>query len=382
MLKVRVDEAFGDTQNPQAFDEILLLVLRDDNLVEHVLVADVLELPKGCSPYDFRDPKIWQEEDGTYRIVTCCATPGRDAKIVLFQSKDGIHWENGRQMIQNFDRFGKVWECPDFFQIDGKWVLLTSPMDMLPEGFEYHNGNGTLCLIGEFDEESGMFTPQHDQAIDYGIDFYATQTLRGPDGRRIMIAWMQNWDTTPGYRLEPTSWFGQMTIPRELSVRNGRLYQWPVKELEQIRRNRVSYENVYVNGEMELDGIRGRCVDMQIEVRSADPEHPYEKFVIRFAAGGRYYTMLSYHPRDCIMKIDRKFSGSRRAIIHQRRAEVPSRDGSVKIRLILDRYSAEAFINEGEQTITANLYTDMGAQRITFNALGAVSMNIVKYDLI
>ena len=360
--------AFGDGLNYRKYENNPILTFQD--------------LPKGCSPYDFRDPKIWQEEDGTYRIVTCCATPGRDAKIVLFQSKDGIHWGNGRQMIQNFDRFGKVWECPDFFQIDGKWVLLTSPMDMLPEGFEYHNGNGTLCLIGEFDEESGMFTPQHDQAIDYGIDFYATQTLRTPDGRRIMIAWMQNWDTTPGYRLEPTSWFGQMTIPRELSVRNGRLYQWPVKELEQIRRNRVSYENVYVNGEMELDGIRGRCVDMQIEVRSADPEHPYEKFVIRFAAGGRYYTMLSYHPRDCIMKIDRKFSGSRRAIIHQRRAEVPSRDGSVKIRLILDRYSAEAFINEGEQTITANLYTDMGAQRITFNALGAVSMNIVKYDLI
>ena len=360
--------AFGDGLNYRKYENNPILTFQD--------------LPKGCSPYDFRDPKIWQEEDGTYRIVTCCATPGRDAKIVLFQSKDGIHWGNGRQMIQNFDRFAKVWECPDFFQIDGKWVLLTSPMDMLPEGFEYHNGNGTLCLIGEFDEESGMFTPQHDQAIDYGIDFYATQTLRTPDGRRIMIAWMQNWDTTPGYRLEPTSWFGQMTIPRELSVRNGRLYQWPVKELEQIRRNRVSYENVYVNGEMELDGIRGRCVDMQIEVRSADPEHPYEKFVIRFAAGGRYYTMLSYHPRDCIMKIDRKFSGSRRAIIHQRRAEVPSRDGSVKIRLILDRYSAEAFINEGEQTITANLYTDMGAQRITFNALGAVSMNIVKYDLI
>ena len=319
--------AFGDGLNYRKYENNPILTFQD--------------LPKGCSPYDFRDPKIWQEEDGTYRIVTCCATPGRDAKIVLFQSKDGIHWESGRQMIQNFDRFGKVWECPDFFQIDGKWVLLTSPMDMLPEGFEYHNGNGTLCLIGEFDEESGMFTPQHDQAIDYGIDFYATQTLRTPDGRRIMIAWMQNWDTTPGYRLEPTSWFGQMTIPRELSVRNGRLYQWPVKELEQIRRNRVSYENVYVNGEMELDGIRGRCVDMQIEVRSADPGHPYEKFVIRFAAGGRYYTMLSYHPRDCIMKIDRKFSGSRRAIIHQRRAEVPSRDGSVKIRLILDRYSVE-----------------------------------------
>ena len=255
-------------------------------------------------------------------------------------------------------------------------------MDMLPEGFEYHNGNGTLCLIGDYDAASGTFIPQHDQTIDYGIDFYATQTILSPDGRRIMIAWMQNWDTTPGYRLDPTSWFGQMTIPRELSIREGRLYQWPVRELEQIRRDRVCYENVYVNGEMELDGIRGRCIDMEIELKSADPEHPYQKFVIKFAAGGRYYTMLSYHPDDSIMKIDRKFSGSRRAIIHQRRAEVPSLNGAVKIRLILDRYSAEAFINEGAQTLTANLYTDMEAERITFSAQGAVSMNLVKYSLV
>ena len=345
-------------------------------------ILDVEDLPENCSPYEFRDPKIWVGEDGLYRMVTCCATLNRDAKIVLFQSADGVCWSKGKLLIQNFDRFGKVWECPDFFRMEDKWVLLTSPMDMLPEGFEYHNGNGTLCLIGDYDAASGTFIPQHDQTIDYGIDFYATQTILSPDGRRIMIAWMQNWDTTPGYRLDPTSWFGQMTIPRELSIREGRLYQWPVRELEQIRRDRVCYENVYVNGEMELDGIRGRCIDMEIELKSADPEHPYQKFVIKFAAGGRYYTMLSYHPDDSIMKIDRKFSGSRRAIIHQRRAEVPSLNGAVKIRLILDRYSAEAFINEGAQTLTANLYTDMEAERITFSAQGAVSMNLVKYSLV
>ena len=344
-------------------------------------VLTMKDLPEGCSPYDFRDPKIWVDEDGAYRFVACCGTLMRDAKIVMFKSNDGIHWSKGKLLIQNFDRFGKVWECPDFFRMDGKWVLLTSPMDMLPEGFEYHNGNGTLCLIGEYDDATGTFIPQHDQSIDYGIDFYATQTILSPDGRRIMIAWMQNWDTTPGYRLAPTTWFGQMTIPRELSIRDGRLYQWPVREIESIRSNRVSYENVYVNGEMELDGIKGRCVDLELEVRSADPNHPYGKFVIKFAAGGRYYTMLSFHPEDGIMKIDRKFSGSRRAIIHQRRAEIPCRDGSVRIRLILDRYSAEAFINGGAQTMTANVYTDMGAQRITFSAQGAVSMNIIKYDL-
>ncbi len=359
--------AFGDGENYEKYAKNPILTMED--------------LPEGCSPFDFRDPKIWLAEDGTYRIVTCCATLNRDAKIVMFSSTDGIKWSKGKQLIQNYDRFGKVWECPDFFPVEDKWVLLTSPMDMLPEGFEYHNGNGTLCLIGDYDHEQGIFTPQHDQSIDYGIDFYATQTILSPDGRRIMIAWMQNWDTTPGYRLDPTTWFGQMTIPREITIRNGRLYQWPVREIEQIRKDKVQYDNVYVNGEMELDGIKGRCVDLEFDIRSADPDNPYEKFAIRFAAGGRYYTTLSYHPRDCIMKIDRKFSGSRRAIIHQRRAEVPSKDGVLKIRLLLDRYSAEAFINEGEQTITANLYTDMGAQRITFLAQGAVSMNIVKYDL-
>ncbi|MBQ4177842.1 MAG: glycoside hydrolase family 32 protein [Lachnospiraceae bacterium] len=340
------------------------------------------DLPEDCSPYDFRDPNISVTKDGTYRIVTCCGTPNRDGRTVMFTSPDGIHWGKGKILIRNNDRFGKVWECPDFFRVGDKWVLLCSPMDMFPEGFEYHNGNGTLCLIGDYDEERGVFMPQHDQSIDYGIDFYATQTILAEDGRRIMIAWMQNWDTTPGYRLDPTSWFGQMTIPRELSVREGRLYQWPVRELERIRRNAVSYENVYVSGQMELDGIRGRMIDMEIAVRPADPEHVYEKFTIRFAAGGPCYTMLSYHPGDQIMKIDRKFSGSRRAIIHQRRALVPSQNGEIRIRLILDRFSAEAFVNDGAQTITANLYTEMSAKGISFAAQGAVSMDLVKYDLV
>ena len=360
--------AFGDGMHYEKYEGNPILTKQD--------------LPEDCSPYDFRDPSISVTDDGTYQIVTCCGTPNRDARIVRFTSPDAINWSRGKTVIQNNERFGKVWECPDLFRMGDKWVLLCSPMDMLPEGFEYHNGNGTLCLIGDYDESAGVFTPQHDQAIDYGIDFYATQTIVTPDGRRIMMAWMQNWDTTPGYRLDPTTWFGQMTVPRELSIRDGRLYQWPVRELEEIRQNRISFENVYVSGEMELEGVRGRMVDLEISLRSADPEQVYEKFTIKFAAGGRYYTMLSYHPRDQIMKIDRKFSGSRRAIIHQRRALVPSQNGEIRIRLLLDRYSAEAFLNEGAQTITANLYTDMGAQRITFTAQGAVSMDLVKYDLV
>ena len=109
-------------------------------------------------------------------------------------------------------------------------------MDMLPEGFEYHNGNGTLCLIGSFDEVSGTFNMETNQAIDYGIDFYATQTILTPDGRRVMIAWMQSWDNnvTPPEQ----TWTGMMTFPRELRIVNDRLVQLPVKEIEHYYTNR------------------------------------------------------------------------------------------------------------------------------------------------
>ena len=359
--------AVGDGVNYQKYEGNPILSFEDQ--------------PEGGSLYDFRDPKVWQAEDGSYRMITCCASPDRDGRIVLFSSKDAIHWGKGSVLIQNNDRFGKVWECPEFFRLGNKWVLLTSPMDMLPEGFEYHTGNGTLCLIGDYDEETGVFIPQHDQAIDYGIDFYATQTVVTPDGRRVMIAWMQNWDTAPAYRIEPTSWFGQMTLPRELSIRNGRLYESPIRELETLRHNKIAYRNVYVNGNTRLDGVKGRCIDLEITVRPADTADVYNSFAIHFAEGGRYYTTLSFHPRDGIVKIDRKFSGSRRAIIHQRRTLLNKKSDTLKLRLILDRFSAEVFLNDGEQVITANLYTDPSAEGISFFSEGSVSMDVVKYDL-
>ena len=170
-----------------------------------------------------------------------------------------------------------MWECPDLFELDGQMVLLTSPQDMLPQGFEYHNGNGTLCLIGDYDKEADTFTEKHNQAIDYGIDFYAPQTTLAPDGRRIMIGWLQNWDTC-NFRSRNMAWFGQMSLPRELFIKNGRLYQRPVKELENMRKNKVEYCNVDISGNVRLDGIRGRRIDMELVLRPADQQNIYQKF--------------------------------------------------------------------------------------------------------
>ena len=146
------------------------------------------------------------------------------------------------------------------FKLDDAWVLLANPQGMLPKGFKYHNGDGTLCLIGDFDEEAGTFTEKSDQSIDYGIDFYAPQTVLAPDGRRIMIGWMQNWGTC-SLRTPEEPWFGQMSIPRELSVKNGRLYQRPVRELDEMRCNKVEHLNVSFSDIIRLEGVKGRRVD-------------------------------------------------------------------------------------------------------------------------
>lgn len=343
-----------------------------------VIPSDML--PDGVRKGDFRDPKIWQDKNGDYVCLASVMTTEGLGRIVLYKSSDAIHWKYWNTLIENDGTFGRMWECPDMFELDGKWVFLTSPMDMVPKGFEYHNGNGNLCLIGEFDEEKGVFTPENDQAIDYGIDFYATQTTRSPDGRLIMLAWLQNWDAC-AVREPDAPWAGQMSTPRELSVKNGRLYQMPVKELESLRTDKVEYKDVEVGESIELDGIKGRVLDMEISIRAKDESDLYEKFALWFACKDEKHTALRFRPHDGTLKVDRKFSGSRRAILHQRRCYVGGHDGSLSLRIIMDRFSAEIFVNDGEKVMSVTLYTELDADGIMFRADGDVVMDVTKYSL-
>ena len=343
-------------------------------------VIDETKLPKGCSRFDFRDPKIWQKEDGTYACVIGNRPTDGSGQILLFTSKNGLECKFENVLIENNNRFGKMWECPDFFKLDGKWILLTSPQDMLAEGLEYDNGNGTLCMIGNLDEKTNTFKEESNQSIDYGIDFYAPQTVLTSDGRRIMIGWMQNWETC-SIRSEQEPWFGQMSLPRELFLKNGRLYQKPIREFDEKRCNEVIYKNVMFSDTITLDGIKGRRIDMELRIRPKENEEMFYKFTVKFAQNENHWTALSFCPRESMLKIDRKFSGSRRAIIHQRCSKVDFSNKELKLRIILDRFSVEVFVNDGEQVVTATMYTDKIADGISFVADGCVNMDITKYDI-
>ncbi len=357
--------AFGDGLNYEKYSGNPILTEKD--------------LPAGGSRFDFRDPKLLPLPEGGWRALIANDLPGEGGRILEYRSDDLAHWTLTGPLAENQNRLGLMWECPDFFTLDGTDVLLASAQDMLPKDFEYHNGNGSFYLLGHCDESSGRFIAESDHAADYGIDFYAPQTVLTPDGRRVMIGWMQNRDTC-SFHTRSIPWFGQMSLPRELSVRNGILYQQPLRELSLMRRDEVRHEQVLLeDNEITLPGVRGRMVDLELELEPADSA--YNRFAIRFAKNHLYQTTVSFRPHESVLKIDRKFSGSRRAIIHQRRAKVRHENGRLKLRVILDRFSVEVFVNDGEKVLSATLSTDLDAQEISFFADGAVRFSLTGYRL-
>ena len=210
------------------------------------------------------------------------------------------------------------------------------------------------------------------------MDFYAPQTVLSPDGRRIMIAWMQNWDACHPPMTNP-KWFGQMTVARELNIKNGRLIQNPVREIESVRTNKVYYNNV-ISGQTKLDGICGRVIDMILNITPCK-DKLYDNFAIKVASGHKFFTEISYNPITSILSIDRSNSGSCRDIVHERKCKVADKNGEIKLRMLLDRFSVEIFVNDGEQALSTTIYTPQTDSDIIFDVIGTANVEVEKYDL-
>ncbi len=341
-------------------------------------VISGIHLPEGGSSADFRDPKIWREGDTYYSLIV---NRGRDGSgtVLLYESQDSLNWKYDGNLVQCNCRYGKMWECPDLFALDGKDVLIHSAQDMRPEGLEYHPGNGKVCHVGLLDREDWRFEDETVHAMEHGLDFYAPQTLEAEDGRRIMIGWMQSWESS-GQTMDGLRFMGQMTIPRELCVKNGRVCQTPVRELENYRTNPVCYQNVMVAGEITLPDIQGRFVDMILRIHQADGR-AYHRFDLEIAKNESYVTRISVLPDEKVICIDRTYSGFNRDIVNTRTFPINIQSGELELRLVLDRYSAELFVNQGEQAASMVIYTPLEAVGICMKAEGEVMADIEKYDI-
>lgn len=344
--------------------------------VETNPVISVDTLPEGASHSDFRDPKIWREGD-SYFCLTANRAADRNGALLLYSSTDGLNWSFVKTFAECKGRFGTMWECPDLFSLEDKQIAVISPMEMEAEGLEFHAGHGVIAMVGDYDKDTHDFNPQWVQAVDYGIDFYAPQTLVAPDGRRIMIGWMRNWATI-NMRPDNCPIFGAMTLPRELSIRNGRMVSNPVRELEHYRVNPVHYENAKVNGGASFDGVKGRVLDMTVELAE---NSEYSFFKIKLAKDDLHNASIIYRPKENIITIDRSLASKRIDSVQSRSFEAEYRNGAIKFRVIMDKDSVELFVNDGERVATFLVYNEMAADSIEFESDREVCISIDKYDI-
>lgn len=336
-------------------------------------------LPAGSSTEDFRDPKVWKEEDGYYLVAGSRASDGC-GQILLYRSDDLEKWEFVTILDASQGKYGRMWECPDFFSLGEKQILMVSPQDMRAKGYEFHNGNNSIFIYGRYDRETHKFEREKVTSADYGLDFYAPQTLLTGDGRRILIGWMQSWDAR--VLKDSLGWTGMMTVPRELTLKDGMICQNPVRELKQYRKNKVSYKNQRITGMTRLDGIRGRVMDLNLKITGFDFRH----FTIHFAQDEEYGMLLQYnHERKCLT-VDRTCSGLERDVVCRRKmtAEPMRTDAgeqTLRLRILLDKYSAEVFVNNGEKVMSSVFHTPIEADGIVFDADGTACINVEKYDI-
>lgn len=230
-------------------------------------------------------------------------------------------------------------------------------------------------MIGEYDRQKYRLQEDQVSSLDYGTDFYAPQTLKTEDGRRIMIAWMQSWDMN----IKPAEqkWNGMMTIPRELELREDRLYQRPIKELENYRTEPVAYTGREISGKCQLPGIRGRVMDLMVELQEGD----YKEFTVSFAANERYQTSFRYICDTQTIEFDRTYCGMVRDAVCRRDMKLKRVEKTLKLRFLLDRFSVELFVNDGVQTFTSTFYTPLEAEDIVFECDKKAVVNIEKYNI-
>ena len=358
------------------------------------------DMPAGADEYEFRDPFLWRAKDETYRALVAAGSkdPDKGTQLLLYRSNDGMHWDSGSVFFEDTRRVGVMWECPNFFCLGDKHILMASPMDMVAEANEavgsirFPQGNNVCYVPGQFIDETEEFVPDtwkpgrfNYEPVDEGLDFYAPQTMQLQDGRQVMIGWMQNPKTSnlESNGRRASGIFGQMTVPRELGFEEGRLIQRPLRELETYRKDRTERSALELPSEWNrIPGIEGRILELNLIIHS---KAGCRKVGIRLASNGSNYTELLFEPAKSVLTIDRTHAGrgvtSGDGSVDKRTVQLRERGDELDLKILLDRWSIEVFINHGEQVISASLYTDPDAQDILFRADGKAEMNIIQYKI-
>ena len=294
------------------------------------------------------DPHMWFERDKYYQI-----SGGTPAILYSGDAYDKPMDKLGDFMTHDMadvDAFEDV-SCPDFFQLDDKWVLVC-----------ISHQRGARYYVGDWDGKK--FRPESHHRMNWpGGTFFAPETLLDDKGRRILWAWVL--DRKQGV----TS--GTMSMPRVLTLSDDKvsLKVEPPKEAELLRYNPTEEKpfTVSAGNPVTLNNIRGNILEINITIEPGESE----RFGVKVfcSKDGREQTPVIIDRKKNILQIDMRPTSLDRPNYHefvmfmepnplveiQEAPFVLGKGEELNLRIFMDKSMLEVFAN-GRQCITQVIY--------------------------
>jgi beta-fructofuranosidase len=343
--------------NPPLLETQCLAASGDPTLQQWVkLPSPVLAAPPaGMEVNGFRDPSPWRQGDWWY-MVLATGIPNQGGAVLLYRSKDPRAWEfmhvlSRREENQSgtpdpFDPW-EVWECPEFFALGGKHVLIFS------------TAGKVYWQSGLLDPQSMRFRREQEGILDYG-SFYAAKTQLDKSGNRILWGWIT--ESRPQEKYKAAGWAGMMSLPRVISIAaDGRLRFCAAVEAEQLR-GREQALNVTADDEKNRQQIGAMrledcCGEILCTVRRT--AEPFALSLYGSDESRLPWLKLSYDPLH---------SGQFR--IDDRPIPLAlEQDENLEMHLYVDGSVIEAFVN-GQIACTRRFYYSGNAQPLRLKWTG------------
>ena len=292
-----------------------------------VKIFDNEYLPDNLSRSDFRDPCPVLIGDTYYVFLGGKDVNLNKGVIVVLSGKtlDRLHYAFS---LGPYYQLGEMCECPCYFRVDGKDVILASGCNVPERDNDFKNINSSVFIVGELDFDKGTMAVDYIKEIDKGDAFYAPQFIRGID-TPTMIGWMEMWERKYPTREKAHGWVGAFSIPRQVSIRDGDIFQNPVQSLDAYLRD-------------VPEGTVPKCADITLRF---DGEG-YLKII-----GDNGYVTVG---KDSGVYLDTDFTNN----LFGCKRRTNRSYAECNVRILLDVSSIEVFVDDGREVISSRIYID------------------------
>jgi sucrose-6-phosphate hydrolase SacC (GH32 family) len=211
--------------------------------------------------------------------------------------------------------------------------------------------------------------------VDFGKDFYALQSfsdIPAEDGRRIWLAWLNSWNYAS--KIPTSPWKGMMSIPREvkLETHNGqrKLVQKPVKELNILHKDTLSYRNINLSF---INGAIKNSVYKRFELKAKIATTNKKGFSLKFKKNGWQYSQFTFDFVNNEILFNRQSPTAELTndgyFAKLQVAPLIVENGYFDLQLFVDNSSAELFTAGGQIVMSNQIFPDSTSNYIELTSL-------------